>query len=47
MQTLKATGLDRKSGGAKWRDLRSALRLSQIFLGKAVVGRFNLRDVIY
>ena len=30
MQIIKATGLDRKSGGPKWSDLQCALRLSPI-----------------
>ena len=34
MQNIRATGLDRKSGGAKWRDLQCALRLSPILPGK-------------
>jgi hypothetical protein len=34
MTMIDAKALDRKSGGAKWRDLQCALRLSQILPGK-------------
>jgi len=34
MTMIDAKALDRKSGGAKWRDLQCALRLSPILPGK-------------
>ena len=38
MQIIKATGLDRKSGGAQWRDLRFSGPLLGMFLtGRSVV----------
>jgi hypothetical protein len=31
MQIMKATSLDRKSGGAQWRDLRFGCRILEMF----------------
>ena len=46
MVLINATDLDRKFGGAKWRDLQCASRLSQILPGKRPGGTipFGWRD---
>jgi hypothetical protein len=35
MQIIKATGLDRKSGGAQWRDLRFSGSLLEMFFRRS------------
>ena len=37
MQTLKATGLDRKSGGAQWRDLRFGSSHLEMFFDRGIM----------
>src|ERR1700677_4206024 len=39
MQIIKATGLDRKSGGAQWRDLRFSGPFLEMFFDRANSGR--------
>ena len=36
MQIIKATGLDRKSGGAQWRDLRFSRSFLEMFFDRSV-----------
>ena len=38
MQIIKATGLDRKSGGAQWRDLRFSGPFLEMFFDRGVMG---------
>jgi len=38
MQIIKATGLDRKSGGAQWRDLRFGGPFLEMFFDKGIMG---------
>ena len=44
MQILKATGLDRKSGGAQWRDLRFSGPFLEMFFRQSVGVRAKRPD---